>query len=149
MRRHSKTASEWRFPFTVGLDSFDIEDPTGTIDPDNLASLSVSPGVELIVPVTQRWTLRPFASLGWGTILGEEDNAWTYWGGIKSTVALGSGKLRWSLENSVGFVGYKPQGAGSEDFWPVMAGLEFQYPMGDLRWGDDDRTLSEDDPSRA
>lgn len=128
---------EWRLPVTIGLNSFDIEDPVGTVDPDNLASLSVSPGVDLIVPVTDRWTLRPFASIGWGTILGEEDDAWTYWAGVKSNVAFRSGKLDWNLVNSVGFVGYKPNGGTSEDFWPVTAGLEFEYPLGSRRMGDD------------
>lgn len=128
---------EFRFPVTVGLDTFNLEDPTGIIDPNNLASVSFTPGIDVTVPVTRNWSLRPFTAVGWGTILGEADSAWTYWAGIKSKFAFRHGKLDWALLNSVGYVGYSPSDGPSEDFWPIMAGLEFEYPMGEMKLGGD------------
>ena len=116
-------------PITAGLNTFDFEDLPGTVELENLASLSITPGVDLEIPITKRWLLRPFASLGWGTLLDGSESSWTYWGGIKSRYAFQSGKLGWALLNSVGFVGYSPSNGPSEAFWPLSIGLEFDYPV--------------------
>ena len=41
---------ELSFPITVGLDRFSIDDIPGTTNPDNLASLSVTPGIAATLP---------------------------------------------------------------------------------------------------
>jgi len=118
-----------RFPITAGLNNFVLDDLPGAVDPDNLASLSITPGIDIIVPVTSRWSLRPFASVGWGTIINDDESAWTYWTGIKSRYEFSKGKLDWALLNSLTYVGYDPSDGASDDFWPLMAGLEFDYPL--------------------
>ncbi len=133
---------ELRFPITAGLDQFDIDDVSGTTDPDNLASLSVTPGIDLTVPLSKRWALRPFASVGWGTLLNGSESAWTYWTGVKSRYEFQNGKLNWALVNSVTYVGYSPSDGPSEDFWPLMAGLEFDYPFGNRKLDDEQLFLS-------
>jgi len=62
------TGVELSFPITAGLDKIDLDDIAGTTDPDNLASLSVTPGIAITIPLSERWALRPFASVGWGTL---------------------------------------------------------------------------------
>ena len=124
---------ELRFPITIGLDRFQIDDIPGAADLDNLASLSVTPGVDLVVPVNKRWALRPFASIGWGSLVNDNESAWTYWTGVKSRFTFNSGKLDWALLNSVAYVGYTPSEGPSEDFWPLMTGLEFDYPLGNFQ----------------
>lgn len=133
---------ELRFPITAGLDQFDVDDIPGTTDPDNLASLSVTPGIDLTVPLSKRWALRPFASVGWGTLLNGSESAWTYWTGVKSRYTFQNGKLNWALVNSVTYVGYSPSDGPSEDFWPLMAGLEFDYPFGNRKLDDEQLFLS-------
>lgn len=121
---------EMRIPITVGLDHFPLDDLPGSVNPDNLANISVTPAVNVQVPVSDRWTLRPFAALGWGTVLNGDESAWTYWAGIRSRYTFPAGKLRWALINTVGFVGYSPNNGPSSNFWPLMTGLEFAYPLG-------------------
>ena len=120
----------FKFPVTAGLNTFILDNPSDTLHPDNLASLSVTPGVDIEIPINQRWMLRPYASIGWGTIVDGSDSAWTYWTGIKSRFAFQSGKLNWALLNGIGYVGFTPDIGNSEDFWPLMIGLEFDYPLG-------------------
>ena len=122
-----------KLAITAGLDEFSVVDIPGAVDTENLASLSVTPGVDFTIPISERWTLRPFAAVGWGTLLGESASAWSYWGGIKSHYRFSHGKLDWALVNAVGYVGYSPSDGDSEDFWPLMTGLEFDYPMGELQ----------------
>jgi hypothetical protein len=126
-----------RFPITVGLNRFDLNDLPGAANADNLASLSVTPGIDVTVPITDRWSLRPFASIGWGTLLDGADSAWTYWGGVKSRFTFQKGKLHWALLNSVTYVGYTPNHGHSENFWPLMVGLEFDYPLGNRKLDDE------------
>ena len=131
-----------KFPITVGLDRFQIDDIPGTANRDNLASLSVTPGVDITIPVSERWALRPFASIGWGSLLNAGESAWTYWAGVKSRYTFQDGKLDWALLNSIAYVGYTPSDGTAEDFWPLMAGLEFDYPLGNYQIDDEQVFLS-------
>jgi len=133
---------KFKLAITTGLDNFTVVDIPGAVTPDNLASLSVTPGVDITIPISERWTLRPYAAIGWGTLLSESESAWSYWAGIKSRYTFSNGELDWALLNSVGYVGYAPSEGSSEDFWPLMTGLEFDYPMGDYQWGDEQLVLS-------
>lgn len=116
-------------PVSVGLDRFELVDPVEVIDIDNVSFLSFNPGIDVEIPVNGAWSLRPYASLGYGQVLGSGDHAWTYWAGIKSRVAIASGRSNWYLLNQAGFVGYTPGEGPSDDFWPLMAGLEFDTPI--------------------
>ena len=118
-----------KLTITAGLDSFSFDDLPGAIRIDNLASLSAMPGIDITVPVNERWTLRPHASIGWGRILGESDSAWAYWAGLKSRYAFVKDKLDWAVVNSIAYVGYTPSEGSAADFWPLMAGVEFDYPL--------------------
>lgn len=118
-----------RFPVTVGLNHFPLDDLPGSVDPENLASISVTPSIYLTWPASDRWTVRPFAALGWGTLLNGEDSAWSYWAGIKSRYLLHGGERELALLNSLAFVGYSPSNGSSQDFWPVTSAVEFGHPF--------------------
>jgi hypothetical protein len=121
---------EFRIPITVGLEHFPLDDIGGSVDPANFASVSVTPAVNVTIPVTERWTLRPFAALGWGAVLNGDGSAWTWWAGIRSRYASEIGALNWSWIYSIAVVGYSPDEGPSSNFWPVTTGLEFDYPAG-------------------
>lgn len=123
---------EWRFPVTVGLDRFPLEDLAGTADLGNFASVSFTPGVHAEIPVDGRFSLRPFAAAGWGTVLDGDESAWTYWAGVRSRFILREGALETALVNSLGLVGYAPNNGPSAKFWPVLAALELGHPLATL-----------------
>jgi hypothetical protein len=124
---------ELRFPITVGLDHFPLDDLAGSVNPDNLANVSVTPGIYFDLPMYERWTLRPFAAAGWGTVLNGDESAWTYWTGLRSRLAFTAGKLDGALLNSIGFVGYSPNSGPSSHFWPVTTAVEMAAPLGNLQ----------------
>ncbi len=128
-----KIGIEFRFPITFGLDNFSYDDLPGSIDPDNLSSLSVTPGIDITIPVNKNWSLRPFAAIGWGSTFDSSESVWTYWAGVKSRYSFQHGKLDWALLNSVTYVGQTASTGRSDDFWPLMAGLEFDYPLGNRK----------------
>ena len=56
---------EMRFPVTVGLDHFPLDDLGGSVNPKNLANVSVTPSIYFEIPMNERWTLLPFVAAGW------------------------------------------------------------------------------------
>ena len=117
-------------PISVGLDDFNYDDVLGAAEVDNVSFISLNPGIDIEIPINSTWSLRPYASIGYGQAFDSSESAWTYWGGIKSRLAFQSGKLNWGLLNQVGFVGYTPNRGPSDKFWPLMTGFEFEYPVG-------------------
>lgn len=133
---------EFRFPITAGLDNFSYDDLVGSADLDNLSSVSVTPGVDIIIPINQRWSLRPFAAAGWGKAIDNSEAVTTYWAGVKSRYSFQHGKLEWALLNSITYVGHTPSIGFDDDFWPMMVGLEFDYPLGNRKLGGEQVFLS-------
>lgn len=124
---------ELRLPVTVGLNHFPLDDIAGSVDPANLANVTVTPSIFFDIPVYERWMLRPFVAAGWGTVLNGDESAWTYWAGVRSRLAFQMGNVEAALLNSIGFVGYTPNVGPSTDFWPLMTAVEFATPLGDLK----------------
>jgi hypothetical protein len=121
-----------RTPVSAGLDRFDIDDIPDAVDLDNVSFLSFNPGLDVEIPVNDIWSLRPYASVGYGRELNSSgEYAWTYWGGVKSRVELHAGeRSNWYLINKLGYVGYTPKTGESDSFWPAMAGIEVNHPLG-------------------
>jgi len=124
---------EYRLPVTAGLDQFPLDDISGTVDLGNLANLSITPGIYAEIPVTERWSLRPFGAIGWGTVLNGSESPWTYWAGIKSRLVMREGVTEIALLNSLAFVGHSPSNGPSSGFWPLMTGFELKHHVAELR----------------
>jgi len=118
---------ELEYPISLGLNKLD--EVPDFIEFDNYATISFTPGVELEIPVNARWSLRPYAHLGYGWESETQDTAWIWYGGIKSRYHLGEGRNRWSLLNGLHYAGYKPQYDNRGLYGSVMAGLEFSHPV--------------------
>jgi len=128
---------QFRLPMTLGLHKFDFGEIGEALDLDNANAISFVPGVEIEIPINQRWTLKPIAYAGWGTELRHSNYAWIYWAGLKSRLAFKSGDLDWALVNSLSYVGYNPSVGDNADVVPFLTALEFQRPMGNVMMGGD------------
>lgn len=117
-------------PISLGLYEFDLEDVPGIVDADNLSTLSVIPGIEIEIPVNERWHLRPLGYVGWGTEFNSGESAWSYKFGVKSRYAFGAGDARWALLNSLSFVGYAADTGKSADVFPFLTALEYRHALG-------------------
>jgi hypothetical protein len=121
---------ELKVPVSLGLNQFDPNDLIGAADLDNVSFLSVNPGVDFEIPVNDSWALRPYASVGYGHVLGSGESAVSYWTGVKSRVSFSAKSFDWHLINQLGIVGYTPDDGPSDQFWPGLVGLEFDHPLG-------------------
>ena len=122
-----KLGIEIRYPVTVGF--HDIEDLGGIIEDDNFATASFTPGIELEIPVNQRWYLRTLAHVGWGSDLRDDDSAWIYYAGIKSRYVFPASKYEWSLLNALYYAGYTPDEGRSDHLAVAQIGAELRQPL--------------------
>ncbi len=125
----------WRFrlPVAIGYHNFDFRNIPEIIDPGNVVTVSVTPGIEMDIPVTRRWLLRPLLYVGWGTVTESSESAWSYWAGVKSRYSWNTGKLEWSLLNSISYVGFNPNADRTEGMVPIMMGFEWAYPFANFK----------------
>lgn len=123
-----KPGIEILYPVTLGVHQLD-EIPD-FIEFDNYGTITFTPGVEVEVPVSERWYLRPNAHLGFGYERKSGEWAGIWYGGIKSRYLLGeSATRRWSLLNALSYAGYKPEYKQRGQYGSAMAGLEFSLPL--------------------
>jgi hypothetical protein len=120
---------EFIYPLTLGLHK--IDDVPDFLDFDNFGTISFTPGFQFLVPLSERWQLRPYAHFGYGWEQTTGDDAWIYYGGVKSRYLLGEKRGRWSLLSAAHFAGFNPDYGDRGRYGLVMAGLEVQHP---LKW---------------
>ena len=120
-----------RVPVTVGVAQLDFEDVSGTLDPENFSAVSTGVRADLDLPVTARLSVRPSIQLSWGTVIGENDHAWTYRGDVRGRYTFEAGNLDWALIGAAGLVGYDGNRGIDDSFTYATLGAEFAYPV---RW---------------
>ncbi len=130
-----KLGVELLYPLSIGLHSLD-EIPD-FIDFDNYGTISFTPGVQVEIPVTPKWYLRPYAHIGYGVETTTSESAWIYYGGLKSRYRLGSGRVDWSLLNGLYFAGYQPEFENRGRYGSFMTGIEVNQPLKRFELGGD------------
>lgn len=119
------------YPVALGLSK--LEQVPDFVEFGNYASISFTPGVELQVPMTAEWTLRPYLHLGYGWEKESGDDALIGYGGVKSRYRLGGDRHRWSLLGEAYFAGYGPEYDNRGHYSAVMAGIEWEQALGRLQ----------------
>lgn len=116
-------------PTAVGLHNFDLDD-VADIDFDDLATISVVPGVEMDFSPGERWSLTPGVYLGYGRDLSNDAGSIIY--GAKITGAYEFNRenpgLTFGTEAVVS--GYTPDDGPSNFLTRFSVGLDIRYPMG-------------------
>jgi hypothetical protein len=89
----------------------------------------VLPGLEWELPLSGRWTIRPYFDGGFGQELAGRESAWIYDFGIKShiLIALDHG-VEFALVNSLTSAGYRPRGGPTTPFGYLATGLDMTIP---------------------
>lgn len=122
------------YPVSIGYHN--VDELPGFIDPDNFSTTSFTPGVELEIPVTERWYLRPYVNLGYGAEFGTESRAWIYRAGLKSRYQLDTrGDWTWGLIAGLEYAGFKPNSGQSNGLTTATLGVELNQPLtGSAEW---------------
>jgi hypothetical protein len=126
---------EVQYPVSLGLNRLD-EIPD-FVEFDNYSTISFTPGVQVEVPINPRWSLRPYAHVGYGWESETQEGAAIWYGGVKSRYLLSDSRSRWSLLNGLFFAGYKPEFEDRGQYASFMTGLEAKHPIQSFRLDDD------------
>jgi hypothetical protein len=126
-----------RVPIALGLHDFDTSALDTTLKLENASTLTAVPGVEFDIPMTGRWTLRPFASLGYGAQLDGTSSAWVYWVGVKSKYTFAAEGFDWAIVNTLTYSGYTTAHNDavtsnvhtSSRVLPLLTAFEFDRPI--------------------
>ncbi len=121
---------------TLGFYDYNVDSVLGGDVPNRISTLSVLPGIEFEVPMSQRWTLRPYVDAGYGRELTGAEAAWIYDFGVKSRFLLAKNRgVEFALVNSLTTAGYRQRGAHTKPFGYLATGLDITIPTGRTLFG--------------
>jgi len=116
------TGIEILYPVALGLHR--IDDIPDFLEFDNYGTITFTPGVQVEVPVSERWYLRPYAHFGFGYEQTQGEWATIWYGGLRSRYSIvESESFSLNLLNELAFAGYKPEFKSRGQYGQVMAGL--------------------------
>lgn len=95
----------WQFPVTLGFYDYEWQDIGDLEIPTDVATLTVLPGIKYIIPVTNSWTIKPFANLGYGKEFDGGEEAWIYSAGVRSLYKIRQDQWRISFGSALYYAG--------------------------------------------
>lgn len=119
---------ELRVPLTVSTYRTDLTDLT-SLTIDDIGTLAAVPGVEIDVPVSPRFSVKPLVYAGFGKEFHGGPTAAIYWAGFKTRTSLSPGELGVDLVTSLRYAAFDTSSDGSGDVVPLRAGIEITKPM--------------------
>ncbi len=137
----------WRLtlPMTFGFFDLHAEDIFDGGLQENIATFSLVPGVEFLVPVRDRWLLKPFAEAGYVWDRSGEADAAIYSAGLMSRVDFEAGGFDMVLGNGLTWAFVDPVSPTERD---DMVGLEGAFAASHL-FGKGDREQADYEPYLA
>lgn len=128
---------EFRLPISVGAHEFGSLDLIEEITPDSVNAVSVVPGVEIEIPMSDRWRLKSMAYLGLGTDTQSNIDAEIFRLGFRSRLRFEIDQTEMYLVNGLERIGFSASNDVSDAINLVTAGLQFSRPMAEKKLNDD------------
>jgi hypothetical protein len=139
-RKDRKWGIKFKTDFNFGKYKFrgtDIENDKVLADVD---AISIVPGISLIIPIKEYWSVRPFVQfgLGWGHVTDQTPGldadsplSYTYSAGVKNILSWQKKKFKFRFGNTISAGG---SGAFDDDFKDTFAkinfGIDVRHPLG-------------------
>ena len=123
------TGLKFKLSTTLGFYDYYINNVLSAKYPDRVSTFSVLPGIEWEVPLTTRWTIRPYLDAGYGWEIAGSKSALIYDFGVKSRLLIARDHgVEFSLVNSLTSAGYRPTGESNKPFGYFASGLDMTIP---------------------
>lgn len=132
-----KFGMKLRVPTAIGLHDFDPFENLIPTD-DQLATLSVVPGIELEYLVGEAWRVKPSAYLGFGSDLSSSERSRIYGAGISAWRPLKSTYPEMSVGTAVILSGYHSNKSEGDFLTRWSAGIDAKFPTS---WNMGDRNV--------
>lgn len=135
-------AEDWRIRFKLApsYGSFDFKAKDADFGRVRIRqhTAALTPGVDLIAPVNDIWSLKPFADVGVGKVVsssgdgaGDENAFITYTTGLRSLVEVPADDYEFAFGNGVIFAGNEEfGGSDAENYWAIETGIQARRTLG-------------------
>jgi hypothetical protein len=116
-RTTEDTRRGWRltFPLTFGFFNFNAEDIIDNGLRENVATVSLVPGVDFLIPVTRNWVLTPHAEAGYVWDRSGDADAAVYSTGVRSRADFAAGLFDLGLGNGLTYSLVDPKSTSGLD----------------------------------
>jgi hypothetical protein len=126
-----------RVPISLGAQEFSSLGQIGELSLDRISAISVVPGVEIEIPMSERWSVKSLAYLGLGSEPGNGINAKIFRFAFRSRLSFQFDETRMQLLNGVGRIGYSADNGASDAISFLLTGLDFSRPLKEKKIGGD------------
>jgi hypothetical protein len=116
-------------PATLGLRTFDLSNLPETLDPGNVGTLSVVPGIYATIEMNPQWTLLGIANLGIGARLDGKETAFIHRFGLRSRWRFGSLERHVNLIPAIEQIGFRSDEDRSGKMLPVSLTVEYEHAI--------------------
>lgn len=114
-------------PIAIGFTDFEDDEFFPDIRIDSLQTVSVVPGVEVVIPVAPKWGVKPFAQLGYGADLQSDSHTLIWGAGVRTRSSFGDSS-RWLVGGEYLHAGNRPnQGDPASSFSRWGIGAEYKW----------------------
>jgi len=118
-----------RYPLAVGMHQLDFEDIPGILYPENFGTASFTPGLEVEIPVKDRFYLRPSLRMGAGIEFDTKETAWIWEIGIKGRYSLPTERIDLNILGGLSVAGHNAEDSRSDHISGALLGLEARQPL--------------------
>jgi hypothetical protein len=116
-----------RLPLTFGFFNFELRDVIDIGFPDKLATLSLVPALECVIPVALNWWIEPYVGFGGGRDFSTQTSSYIYATGIRSFALFMWRDFDIRLGNRLVYSGYTSTAIEFvDDFGVFESGLDFR-----------------------
>ncbi len=123
---------ELRVPITISTYRSDLTE-FSAFRFDNIGTITAVPGVEVAVPLSPRFSVKPVVYAGAGNEFHGGPAAAIYWAGFKTRTAFSPGELGVDVVTSLRYAGFETSDDESGDVVPLQTGVEITKPMPEHR----------------
>jgi hypothetical protein len=117
-------------PLTLGFYDYGFDSITDLDIPTDVATATLLPGIYAIVPMSEDWTLKPFANLGYGKEFAGGEDAIIYSAGVRSLYRIRDDAWHIALGNALYYAGNTRAGQTDLGFAAFEAAIDVSHETG-------------------
>jgi hypothetical protein len=117
------------FPVSLGFYDLNTASSVGDVV-GRISTVSVAPGVEFLVPVSQRWRLKPYGEVSLGMTTSGETTEVQYAAGVRARGGYRNGPYQLAAGLGAHYASTRASHLDVSDYTTLELGLDFQRSLG-------------------
>jgi hypothetical protein len=128
----------YSLPVTIGFYDYNTESIVDLEIPTDVATLIFLPGFYYNIALSENWSIKPFANIGYGKEFAGGEEAWIYSGGVRSLYRIRDDEWRMSLGSALYYAGNTRESKTALGFAALEVALDINHATD---WRIDDKNI--------